>query len=1231
MNKPSKLSRFEKRVEERHKRQEAEYGRDEFLFGAAEDDEEADVEFDEEYTSEWDVVAVEDETAGWDSADIEDEPSGKPRVGERTEIIAAEIVEAEMASLAAEMSVDGELDGDADATVDDAGTNVTADESYATATVTEFDAEPDAADYASDSEPDEPHEIGSETMNISAAILAETERALAEESVIGGADEDIRGTSSDDRYADDRYDEDSDIDDSYRAYSEMASYEDEEPVDEDEDFDFYSMSETAELEAAAVAEELYHRTDGGRAAKPKVHKERSAGSAKAKAGSSARSAKANARSAAKNAKNAKAKAQYAKSAAKSAKSARAYEKKADAYEKKAKSAGFFSNMSMGDRLIVVTGVCVLITAIVTGVIFANAQTVKKQVASFDTVGASTDGIYVIGESGLNAVVAARAGYSAVQEDVEDVVEEVEEPEEIVIEDKTVTIVMKVSSVQSDLKIKFANKSTDKLISGIPFEVTVTSDSGKEYNWSDENKDGLMYHTEVPNGTYNVSMKPLEGPEYEDYVMPADVKGVKVTDTIAYKKVDVADEVKTEAEVNVAKEDTAVQDTAIESSLKDTVEWVESSKTLVSGSEKGYKAIDKSSIPDPNKSGLVVGYMKQARGVTATSFYRTLAYAGTENTNTTPDTPTDTPADQLGTPATDTPTDPSAGTSTDPSSGSENSGGQSSNTDPPASVEISVSPTSLELEEGKTGSLSATVSGTDNKDVTWDSGNTSVATVSGGTVTAISAGTAVITAKSVADTSKSASCTVTVRAVSTPDPPPVSVTVSSVDVSPKTLSLTVGDTSSLTAAVKMSDNSTTSAVNWTSSDSNVVTVSGGSLSAKKAGTATITATSTADTSKSASCTVTVADKNVANITLNPTSVSIKVGASSKVTATVSGVTDKSVTWASSDANIATVDGNGNIKGVKAGSATVTATLKADTSKKATVSVTVTAAADPKAKLKDSSGRQVYIKTSDGKYVEATVADYESAVGFYIEGGDGDAVYKYTGWQTLNGSTYFFDKNGNYVTGEQVIQGAKYTFSSDGHLQAGSGTMGIDVSKWNGNIDWNAVRNSGVSYVIIRCGYRGSTTGALIEDPKFRSNIQGAKAAGLAVGAYFFTQATNEVEAVEEASMAIGLCSGYGLSLPIFLDVEHSGGRGDAIDAGTRTAVCKAFCNTVRNSGFGAGIYANKTWFTSYMNASQLTGYKIWLAQYAASPTYTATRYDYWQYTSKGSVAGISGNVDMNIRY
>ena len=148
----------------------------------------------------------------------------------------------------------------------------------------------------------------------------------------------------------------------------------------------------------------------------------------------------------------------------------------------------------------------------------------------------------------------------------------------------------------------------------------------------------------------------------------------------------------------------------------------------------------------------------------------------------------------------------------------------------------------------------------------------------------------------------------------------------------------------------------------------------------------------------------------------------------------------------------------------------------------------------------------------------------------------------------------------MTGEQIIQGAKYSFGSDGKLSSGSGVLGIDVSKWNGSIDWNAVKNSGISYVIIRCGYRGSSTGALIEDPKFRSNIQGAKAAGLKVGVYFFSQAVNEVEAVEEASMVINLVSGYGLNYPVFLDVESSGGRGDKIDAATRTAVCKAFCST-----------------------------------------------------------------------
>lgn len=213
---------------------------------------------------------------------------------------------------------------------------------------------------------------------------------------------------------------------------------------------------------------------------------------------------------------------------------------------------------------------------------------------------------------------------------------------------------------------------------------------------------------------------------------------------------------------------------------------------------------------------------------------------------------------------------------------------------------------------------------------------------------------------------------------------------------------------------------------------------------------------------------------------------------------------------------------------------------------------------------------------------------------------------------------------------MIQGAKYNFASDGSLVKGSGNMGIDVSKWNGNIDWTAVSNSGVSYVIIRCGYRGSSQGSLIEDPKFAANIKGATAAGLKVGVYFFTQAVNEVEAVEEASMVLEQIRGYKISYPVFLDVEPSGGRADAISRETRTAVCKAFCETIQGGGYTAGVYANKTWLTSKMNVSELSAYKIWLAQYAANPSYSG-RYDLWQYRSTGSVSGIKGNVDMNLSY
>ena len=192
------------------------------------------------------------------------------------------------------------------------------------------------------------------------------------------------------------------------------------------------------------------------------------------------------------------------------------------------------------------------------------------------------------------------------------------------------------------------------------------------------------------------------------------------------------------------------------------------------------------------------------------------------------------------------------------------------------------------------------------------------------------------------------------------------------------------------------------------------------------------------------------------------------------------------------------------------------------------------------------------------------------------------------------------------------------------------LGIDVSKWNKTIDWDKVKESGVRFVIIRCGYRGSKTGVLVEDPYFRQNIQGAKDAGLKVGVYFFTQAINQAEAVEEASMVLSLTEEYELDYPIFIDTEGSGGRADALDTITRTAVCQAFCETIEQAGGEAGVYASRNWYYNNVDDDVLAEYTIWVAEYREEPLYTG-RYDIWQYTSSGQIDGIDGRVDLNLSY
>ena len=699
-----------------------------------------------------------------------------------------------------------------------------------------------------------------------------------------------------------------------------------------------------------------------------------------------------------------------------------------------------THMSAIDRVVAVFGFFIVIVAAISGTLYVNAKVTSKQLEAFAEIGSDIEGIEVIGERGLIAVSDAESARLSQMIELEQ--EQEEEKEE---ETKTIEVGMNVTSIQSDIKIKFVNKETNKLIANVPFEVEVTGSKNKVFTLKDDDKDGIIYQTGVDADTYTIKPVEFKSEEFAKYQFAAKTESIKVTDTIAYKKVDVADEIKSESKINAAAEDTA-QQTETESTLTDTVEWVESTKTEIE-SDESYKEISKADIPNPSTSAKAV----------LSSFMKLVEVdEANESENQTPDTETN--------------------------------------------------------NEGIGDS---------------DPANTETGDNNG-------------------------------------------------DDSPKT------DKEKLEALKPL---------------------------------------------------------------LAPTSVTIKKGESVSLIVSTEVNASYILDWSSSNTSVALVENNGTVTGVAAGSATVMATIKIDSSSSdfITLSCSVTVESDEAAnqngkdvssdtntKLKDKNGNQICIKNSDGKYVEATYADYFKNDRFYIK--SGTVQYRYTGWQTIDGSVYFYDKNGNYVTGDQVIQGARYTFGSDGKLSSGSGTMGIDVSKHNGNIDWNAVKNSGVSFVIIRCGYRGSATGVLVEDPMFRSNIKGAKAAGLKVGVYFFCQAVNEVEAVEEASMAVSLVSGYGLDMPIFLDVESAqGGRGDKISKETRTAVCKAFCATVQDSGYSAGIYANKTWLNEKINIGSLTSYKIWLAQYASAPTYTTTRYDMWQYSSKGRISGISTDVDLNIRY
>ena len=799
------------------------------------------------------------------------------------------------------------------------------------------------------------------------------------------------------------------------------------------------------------------------------------------------------------------------------------------------------------------------------------------------------------------------------------VEEVVTEETEAAEPETVTLVG--SSIEKDLKIKIQDESS-KNVKGQPFEITIKADKkkAKSTTYSDDDKDGIIYIKSIDAGKYDVSLNEIDG-----YISKENSYKVTVKDKIEYTKVDVKDEIKSAAEVAPA-EDAEVDNVEVEAVIQDTVETVDSTCTP---SKVGAGDVDTSNFPKASVGGSTKVDIAQA-AVTASA--KRVGYHATGNEGeTVPSTATKEPKSsetqqpsEGGTDKGDN-TGNQGGNSQGGTTGSgENQGGSSTGGTEEPKPKPNPEPSTYEItivhmfykNDGKTKADKADEKETvtvakDAKTVssakTYDgykASNGTTFTIQNGAkeytimwvATAADKVTYKVThnffqadGKTKAEESKSEDITVDATATE--------IQASSYEA--QGYKLAEGSTK-----IKVAAGTTAYTLKW--------------VKAAAAASASVTAPQTATLYNS-----TINNANAIGLT---------------ATLTDAGNIITNITWASSNEKVVKVSNGAKtgctLTAVGKGSATVTGTITylskpGDTKttandKKITCTVTVNDfTGNTTTQLKDKSGRLLY-KDSECKK-PATVADYNANGTYYTEP-------VYTGWQTIDGKVYYYTSNHQRVTGSQVISGISYNFGSDGALQQGSGKNGIDVSSHQGNIDWASVKAAGINFAIIRVGYRGSQTGALVEDSCFKKNIQGATANGINVGVYFFTQATTEAEAVEEASMALTLCSGYNLSYPIFVDTENGSGaaRANGLDKGTRTACVAAFCKTIANGGRKAGVYASKSWYNNKIDASAFSNYFIWVAQYNTTCNYKG-KYNMWQYSSKGSVPGIKGNVDVNIAY
>ena len=892
----------------------------------------------------------------------------------------------------------------------------------------------------------------------------------------------------------------------------------------------------------------------------------------------------------------------------------------------------------------------IVLLVVLGGKLLNNKNHKDDIKQFASIGALFSDIDGLGNEGIDAI-GQRAYVDSITAVPEEIVDDQAEPEPEEEKEKVAPISVNFSSIEKDLKIKFIDKNSGKLVTGIRFEVSAKGPNGKTYNWVDTDMDGVIYIDKLDPGNYEVKVVSVD-----PYEFPDTATTVKVQDTVVYQVINVIDEAVDMSQVNLAQEENQGKDIDQGEALQDTVKLVDSTATPVNGQD-GFVMVSKTDIKDPKTLAsaftwggfrrvddveLIVGETKQAITLQEGES------VSWDETNSNGVVSGDASGNIIA--------GNTAGTGTLVSTVSKADGTSETNTwnitvkenTPPADIKVqSITVTGQkDITVGESLTLSAAVSPEDatNKEIAWNlicdegvatieaNGNTCV--VKGnkkGTVSVIAA------AKDGSDINGSAGFNIV----------DATVLVSDIKIEGSTSEVLVNQKIALKATVSP-QNATNGGVTWTSSAPAVATVDGaGNVTGVAPGSATITATAADGSGKNASVNITVKAVPVLKLTVTgqdgkeiTDKKELYTEQTLQLVAKVEGYqADGNVKYAASN-DCVTVSATGLVTAVKAGAADITVVTneKGADGKQISKVISVTVKDNPEKNTtkalmftKDGVDYQLYYKTADNKYVEAKWADYYKYNEFYIKG---EVEYKYTGWQTINGNVYYYTEEGKQVTGEQVIGGVKYNFASDGTLVKGSGSRGIDVSTYNGTIDWTAVKNSGISFVIIRCGFRGYTKGGLILDSKYKSYIQGATNAGLKVGIYMFSQAVNEAEAVEEASLCVNLAQGYKISYPIFIDSEYANGshsgRADGLDKATRTAVCKAFCETVKSAGYTPGVYASKSWLNNKLDAGQLSSYKIWLAHYTGQTDYSG-KYDLWQHTAKGSVSGIKGNVDLDISY